>query len=155
MKPFLSLVLLAFTFLGVPQARAVDHDALKAQLVQAETDFCAQAAKDGIPAAFLAHIAPDGVLLAAGYEKRGEAVVREQYAENKPGIVLSWKPEIVDVAASGDLGYTTGPYELRISGKDGAPPTIHTGRYLTVWKRQPDGTWKFVIDGGTQDKPKK
>jgi len=134
---------------------AADREALKAELVRAETDFCARAGKEGIPAAFLANIAPDGVLLSAGYTKRGETVVREQYPENNAGVVLTWKPEIVDVAASGDLGYTTGPFELRLPGKDGGEPVVVTGRYLTVWKRQPDGTWKFVIDGGSQDKPKK
>ena len=151
MKSFLCLALLSVTSL----ASAVDRDALKSELIKAEADFCARAATDGIPAAFLANIAPEGVLLNAGYEKRGQAVVHDQYPENKPGVVLSWKPEIVDVAASGDLGYTTGPYELRLPGKDGGAPVVYTGRYLTIWKRQSDGIWKFVVDGGTQDKPKK
>lgn len=151
MKSFFCFAILVVTSL----AYAADREALKAELVKAETDFCAQAAKEGIPAAFLANIAPDGVLLAAGYEKRGATVVNEQYSENTPGVTLSWKPQIVDVAASGDLGYTSGPFELHLPGKDGGAPLVYTGRYMTVWKRQPDGKWKFVIDGGTQDKPKK
>lgn len=155
MKFLFCVALLVFTSLTPSRAAAPDLAALKAELVQAETEFCAQVGKEGVPAGFLAHIAPDGVLLAAGYGKRGEAVVREQYPENKPGVVLTWKPEIVDVAASGDLGYTTGPWELRLPGKEGGAPTVHTGRYMTIWKRQPNGTWKFVLDGGTEDKPKK
>lgn len=134
---------------------AADRDALKAELIKAENDFCAHAGRDGLPAAFAAAIAPDGVLLAAGYEKRGEAVVRQEYATARPGVALTWKPEIVDVATSGDLGYTTGNFELRIAGENGAEPTIRTGRYMTVWKRQPDGSWKFVLDGGVPDRPKK
>ena len=148
----LCLVLFIGTF---ALAHAADREALKAELVKAETDFCARAARDGLPVAFAASIAPDGVLLAAGYEKRGEAVVRQEYAAARPGVTLSWKPEIVDVAASGDLGYTTGHFELRIPGENGAEPTLRTGRYMTVWKRQPDGTWKFVLDGGVPDRPKK
>ena len=151
MKTFFCFAMLLLTSL----VHAAGREALKAELIKAEADFCAQAGKEGIPAAFLANIAPDGVLLAAGYEKRGAAVVKEQYAEATPGVTLTWKPEVVDVAASGDLGYTSGPYELRLPGKDGGAPVIHTGRYMTVWKRQSDGQWKFVIDGGTQDKPKK
>lgn len=150
-----SLLGLTFALLLTSFVHGADRDALKAELVKAEKDFCAQAAKDGIPAAFLAAIAPDGVLLAAGYQKRGADVVQEQYPENRAGVTLTWKPEIVDVAESGDLGYTTGPFELRLPSKDGGEPVIRTGRYMTVWKRQPNGSWKFVIDGGVQDAPKK
>jgi ketosteroid isomerase-like protein len=57
-------------------------------------------------------------------------------------IRLQWVPVKADV--SGDLGYTFGKWEMRITGKD----TIQYGSYVTVWKRQPGGNWKFVLDAG-------
>lgn len=135
--------------------RAADLESLKAELRQAETDFCEQVKRDGLPAGFAANIAADGVMLGLGYADRGAAAVQKVYPENKSNVSLTWKPEIIDVAASGEIGYTTGPWELRITPADGATPTVLTGRYMTVWKRQADGKWKFVLDGGVQDKPGK
>lgn len=147
MKPLLLVVLLAAGSL----LHAADRETLQAELVKAETDFCAQAGKDGIPAAFLANIAPDGVMLGEGYASRGRTAVEHQYAKLKPGTTLVWKPVIVDVAASGEIGYTTGTWELHVPGENGQP-IVRTGRYMTIWKRQADGTWKFVLDGGVADK---
>jgi len=60
---------------------------------------------------------------------------------------LQWTALKVEVAASGDLGYTYGSYSnifKTTAGKD----TITYGAYITVWKKQPDGSWKFLADGG-------
>ena len=56
------------------------------------------------------------------------------------GAVLEWWPVAAEIAPSGDLGCTVG--EARI------PSLNHYSKYLTIWRRQPDGTWKFVADGG-------
>ncbi len=127
--------------------------ALKAELVQTEADFCAMARDQGIPAAFAHFIAPDGVLFDADPQQyRGAAAVARRYGDSRPSGILTWTPSFVDVAASGDLGYTWGRYEYRATGPDGQPRTA-TGYFLTIWKRQPDGTWRFVIDNGAADRP--
>ena len=59
------------------------------------------------------------------------------------GSPLSWEPLRAEIAASQDLGYTFGRYALR----DGETVKAY-GVYVTVWKKQPDGSWKFVLDGG-------
>ena len=51
------------------------------------------------------------------------------------------------VAGSRDLGYTIGEYTSTGRGPTGAA-VQRFGKYLTVWKRQPNGSWKFVVDGG-------
>lgn len=145
--------LLLLVAMGAIVSRGADLEALKAELVKTETEFCALAAKEGVPAAFRTYIAPDGFFLGVGPGARGIAVVNRQYASYKPGATLVWKPLVVDVAASGELGYTTGTYEQRTPGDNGAPPVVVTGRYITIWKKQPDGSWKFAVDGGTADKP--
>jgi ketosteroid isomerase-like protein len=152
MKIFIRVVL----FLAcVSFLRAADLAALKAELIKADTDFCALAAKDGASAAFLANIDQNGSLLVFGQDFHGAAAVKELYADFPKEAVLRWKPLLAEVATSGDLGYTTGTYELSLPGANGAAPRARTGKYVTIWKRQSDGTWKFVLDGGNPDPPKK
>ena len=50
------------------------------------------------------------------------------------------------------MGFNYGRYELRITGKDGKE-SVRTGWFLTIWKRQPDGSWRYVMDTGVPDKP--
>lgn len=52
----------------------------------------------------------------------------------------------------GTLGYNYGRYEWRGLGKDGKA-LVGTGWFLTIWKRQPDGSWKYVMDNGAPDRP--
>lgn len=65
---------------------------------------------------------------------------------------LTWTPTWVGVAASGDLGYTGGSYDF--SCKDASGKTItDKGKYLTVWKKQADGSWKVLLDMSNSDLP--
>jgi ketosteroid isomerase-like protein len=123
---------LLFAALG---ARAADP----APVVAAERAFAADAAKDGIRASFLKWSAPDAVVFAPA-----PANARAVYAAlpERPGRSLQWRPVWAGLAASGDLGFTTGPYSL--NGQPG-------GSYFTVWKRQPDGAWRWIYDDGIED----
>jgi ketosteroid isomerase-like protein len=67
---------------------------------------------------------------------------------------LTWTPVHIDVSKSGDLAYSYGTFEFRSLGKDGKPSVEH-GKYTTIWKRQPDGTWKVVLDMGNSMAPSK
>src|SRR5262249_36581363 len=59
---------------------------------------------------------------------------------------LEWQPIFADASRSSDLGYTTGPWTFRAKGaKDQASAW---GDYITLWRKQPDGVWKVVFDGG-------
>jgi len=60
---------------------------------------------------------------------------------------LTWKPVYADMAASGDLGYTYGTFEFRSRDKDGKL-TVEYGKYVSIWKKQKDGSWKVVMDMG-------
>jgi len=70
------------------------------------------------------------------------------------GPTLSWTPTKGEVIGAGDLGYTTGRSLLRITGTDGKV-TERRGEYLTVWRHQPDGSWKVVFDTGSTLPPAK
>ena len=68
--------------------------------------------------------------------------------DNPPGSpTLKWEPLKAEVAVSGDLGYTFGRYQ-RISIDSLNNESSRYGTYVSVWKKQEDGSWKFVIDAG-------
>ena len=60
---------------------------------------------------------------------------------------LTWTPDHIDVAQSGDLAYSYGTFEFRSMDKDRKPASEH-GKYATIWKKQNDGRWKVVLDMG-------
>ncbi len=69
-----------------------------------------------------------------------------------PGFGGGWKVSKVEVARSGDIGYVTGTYELSETDANGKP-VIDKGKYLEVWKKQPDGSWKCIVDMFNSDLP--
>ena len=62
-----------------------------------------------------------------------------------PNFSGGWTATKVDVARSGDLAYVTGTYEINETDANGKPVT-DKGKYLEVWKKQTDGSWKCVAD---------
>jgi ketosteroid isomerase-like protein len=64
------------------------------------------------------------------------------------GPTLSWTPLNGQVVGAGDVGYTTGRSVYRQKGADGRI-TERRGQYITVWRKQPDGSWKVVFDTGS------
>jgi ketosteroid isomerase-like protein len=78
---------------------------------------------------------------------RGKTAIRQMVTSSfaAPGFRITWTPESAVVAASGDLGYTTGANEVSVPDSTGRV-TKMVGRYLTVWRREPDGRWRCVED---------
>jgi ketosteroid isomerase-like protein len=72
----------------------------------------------------------------------GTGAIREVFTRmsSSPGFSVQWTPTKADVSASGDVGYTTGTYQLTMNGVN------EKGKYVTVWKKQSDGTWKVGED---------
>lgn len=127
----------------------------KAELVAAETKFCSQAESIGIPEAFEANMAEQcfmpGQLTLTRAEYAASTALRKPRGNLASKPVITWQPLMVDVSADGTLGYTWGRYEYRPAvPADGQPAAPHVGIYLTIWKRQSDGSWKFVFDGGPE-----
>jgi ketosteroid isomerase-like protein len=88
---------------------------------------------------------------ADGKMQTGIAAQRKNWEFLKnPDLTITWTPEVVE--ASGGLGYTTGPYEMRVKQKDGSEKVQH-GRYVTIWRRKPNGTWKAAVDIGSAEPP--
>ena len=65
---------------------------------------------------------------------------------NDSDFTLTWQPNGGCISGSGDLGYTFGIYAMKPRSKD---TTIY-GTYTSIWKKQKDGKWKFILDSGNQ-----
>lgn len=69
-----------------------------------------------------------------------------------PDFKLEWHPDQIAVARSGELGYTSGTYTWTFKDASGKPAS-DKGKYLTVWKKQGDGSWKVLLDMFNTDLP--
>jgi ketosteroid isomerase-like protein len=128
-------------------AATVDRQAALNAVVAAEKAFAKAAAEKGTRAAFLEYLAEDSVVLAPG------PVPGRATWEGRPvrPSLLSWFPVVADVSLAGDLGYTTGPWELRPKGKEDT--NVLHGFYTTFWRRQADDSYKLLFDGGISTPP--
>ncbi len=120
----------------------------KSEILQAESDFAEMAKQKGIKTAFLFFADEKAVLSRNNKLIEGKENIRKffesQSSENK-NVSLVWKPDFLDVSESGDIGYTYGKYKY--SATDSNSEKIETeGVFHTVWKKQTDGSWKYVWD---------
>ena len=130
----------------------VDPQATRAEIMEADRAFAKRTAEKGLDG-WVETFAEDGAMFPAGRPMvRGKDAVRRLMAPafQDKNFRLFWEPTQADVSASGELGYTTGRFERTVTGPDGAPVTT-IGKYITIWKKQPDSTWKVVADMGTPD----
>ena len=119
-------------------------DADRDSLAASELAFAKRSVEQGMRAEFIEYFADDGINFApdpgntrARYRARPEAI--------EP-FILDWHPAIAAVARAGDLGFTTGPYA--ITGRAPAVREPAQGMFFSVWRRQPDGDWRVIVDGG-------
>jgi ketosteroid isomerase-like protein len=134
------------TLVFAQEKRTAPTSALQA-MVDTERAFSKRSTDEGVRPAFLAFIADDGILF------RPNAVNGKQWFGEHPAPppsdtrpLLTWYPSVADISLAGDMGYTTGPWERRNDIHDA--DAVAWGNFLTVWKRQPDNSFKFVIDLG-------
>jgi len=69
-----------------------------------------------------------------------------------PGFSGGWTGTKVEVARSGDIGYVTGTYSMTMNDASGKPAT-DKGKFVEVWKKQSDGSWKCAVDIWNTDLP--
>ncbi len=118
----------------------------KKEIVETEKEFSALAQSEGISRAFLAYAAEEAVLMRDNVVVKGKEAIKEiMEAGFQENASLSWKPDFVDVSSSGDLGYTYGKFIYMLTDSLGNE-NVMEGVFHTVWKRQADGSWKFVWD---------
>ncbi len=145
------LLVALLLLIGITGAIAQDSYLLSTDLqslVDTERAFSRTATEKGVRDSFLAFIADDGILYRPG------PVNGKQWLEPRPARpgLLTWQPAFADISAAGDMGLTTGPWEFR--EKSAADQPVGFGQFVTIWRRQGDGSWKFAIDIGiSHEKP--
>jgi len=138
------LLIVALTTSARTQAPTALPMALE-QMVETERSFAARALVTGWKQAFLEFFAPG----AMGFDEGQVGLARDQI-ERSPDppkdLQLVWEPRYGDVSASGDIGYLTGPVRNVRASRDGGRP--RHSNYMSIWKRQRDGSFKVVMDVG-------
>ena len=117
-------------------------------LAETERAFAKTSKEKGTREAFLAFIAEDGTLFRPMAVKGKQWLLEHHPAPSNNRPLLAWQPSYAEVARAGDLGYTFGPWEFKKDIKDEKP--VAYGHFVTVWQKQSDGSWKFVVDLGIQ-----
>src|ERR1700758_1555675 len=117
-------------------------------------DLEARFAKDVLErggAAFADWFAEDGVALGNGEAPLiGHVAIAKSANWSPKAYQLTWTPTDAVMGPSGDMGYTWGHFEGHSKDANGNPVTT-TGRYMTIWRKQPDGAWKVVLDAGSNE----
>jgi len=147
MKILLVLILPILFFLSCAPDRKLEIEKWKNEIMDTELAFAEMAKKKGVAEAFMSFAADDAVLMRNDMLIIGKEAVKDSFKENGTSVdaSLSWSPDFVDVSSSGDLGYTYGKYVYTFTDSLGTVKSDE-GVFHTVWKRQADGTWKFVWD---------
>jgi ketosteroid isomerase-like protein len=135
-------LVLALALAGCAQSPMKPDDTQAASLAAAETEFGRHSVREDMRAAFLANFADDGVFVRNGWTP-SNAWLRDRPA---PPIVLDWHPQYVEVAASGEMGLSTGPWRITSKADPAAAPAH--GQFVSVWKRDAAGAWKVAVDLG-------
>lgn len=126
-------------------APATAQTADAGEVVAAERAFAADFPAMGLAGSFSKWSTPDAVIITGGQARTSAELFGDAPHTRQPGEpLIEWWPVFAGISMSGDLGFTTGP-----ASQDGN----RYGHYFTVWKRQPDGRWRWVYDGGTGADP--
>ncbi len=130
------------------QSAASNHTSFE-EMAEAERAFARRAQEVSVAQAFTEFFAPDAVGFQSGRPASAQAELRARpFQPRDPNQIFWWEPRYGDVAASGDLGYLTGP--VRMGRKDRDEGKVRHGNYASIWKRQPDGRFKVIIDIGIE-----
>ncbi len=135
------LTILASGCASVPSGTRVDSVSAAAPVIAAERAFAARHQFVSVKRSFLEFAADDAVVIWGGEVENAKSSLANWPDVEDAGKIVWW-PTFAGIARSGDVGFTTGPSSFE-GGK-------RYGNYLTVWKKQADGSWHWPIDLGTR-----
>lgn len=117
-------------------------------LLELDRKFSNLSREQGANKAFLTYIDEEAVLLRSNRMPIiGREKITEIYSQPDTGFILTWEPLYGTISKSGDLGYTYGIYTTESITPEGET-LINKGTYVTIWKKDENGEWKFVLDTG-------
>ena len=119
----------------------------KMLLFDLEARFAKDVAARGGPG-FASWFADDGVLLGNGAAPIiGKVAIEKSSTWSPKDYQLTWTPTDAVMGPSGDIGYTWSLYQGHSKDASGNPVNT-SGRFITIWRKQPDGSWKVALDAG-------
>ena len=151
LKHLLIFIIIAGISGAFIQCSTPDTGKGKEEILNTDKAFSDLSKAKGMKHAFLEYAAEEVVILRENsFPQVGKKVMAERFKSfSDTGFVLTWEPQFADVAASGDLGYSYGIYTS--TSKDAlGNPVVEKGTYVSVWKKDNDGKWKFVLDTGNE-----
>ncbi len=121
------------------------------EMMETDRAFAAMADAEGAPAAFAAYAAEDVRMFPEGGQPYGgRAQLIERFSKWPEGARLQWSPVEGIAGEAGDFGFTWGRYVFTAVGEDGEEQIAH-GKYVSIWRKEADGAWKFVADIGNSN----
>ncbi len=129
-------------------AQEPDSSSALSEMRDAERHFAQSSVMHGRNAAFVESFAEESVIFTDKWITNGKQFWKER---KEAAVVLKWEPEFMDIAGSRDFGISTGPWEMQEYRPNTSP--LYTGYFLTVWKKQPNGTWQVILDAGSGTPP--
>lgn len=142
------LLTVAITLVGLLISATVKPKSdYEKEIREAEKAFEKMAAEKGIAQAFYFYADVNAVIKR---EKdtliKGKAAIRNYHGtQNLKNTTVNWTPDFISVSDDGTMAYTYGKYVWKVRQANGKIKTS-TGVFHTVWKRQKDGSWKYVWD---------
>ena len=142
----LSVLVLLWIFGNCSPKQEIDKNQLKEEIRQTENAFRDMVREKGIAEGFYHYAAPQAVLYRNGSLIEGKDSIGSWLRKRVKGeMTLDWEPSYIEVSESGDLAYTYGNFTyVTLDSVGGRKET--QGIFHTVWKRQQDGSWKYVWD---------
>jgi len=117
-------------------------------LKHADLSFC-RAVQDRGLEGWMSYFADDAVIGPADPPVRGKDAIRAFYAKMfaRQNLDFQWVPTTEEIFPTGDIGYTSG--RAHIAYVENGQRKERTSRYVTVWQKQRDNTWKVIADFGS------
>jgi uncharacterized protein (TIGR02246 family) len=144
-----SLAVVITVGVAAKSSDAADRD----ELLRLDREFDQKVAAGGGGAAWASYFAENGSMVGqTGAPVVGPEAIRARMEPvfANPDFSLRWQPTRAEILIPGHVGYTTGRYERRAKNKEGKVEVEH-GTYVSVWRKQADGSWKIILDTGNAD----
>jgi ketosteroid isomerase-like protein len=152
MRYVTAIILIAVFAAGCGQNKTADVETIKETLIKTDRDFSQMSVDKGMREAFDAYMDANAIVYQQNSDPiSGRADILDLYPEtgNQQG-TLSWNPFFADAGSGDDLGYTLGRWSYTGTDSTGQEVELDYGYYVTIWKKQADGSWKYVFDSGVQ-----
>jgi uncharacterized protein (TIGR02246 family) len=144
---FTAIVLAMVTAVGCGAPRKANLSAEEAAIRKTDADWLAAATAHDLNR-MLPFWADDATIFAPGTPAVvGKEAIRKYVSDAfaTPGFSITWKTDNVEVSQSGDMAYSSGTDRISLTGPDGKPLT-EEARGVAIWKKQPDGSWRCIVD---------